>query len=1488
MRTARVLRVTTVVVAAVLVLVVGAAAFLLYTGPGRDYVRRLLVARLGDQVTGRLTIGRLSGDLPNEVVLHDVALVDSAGSPVFAANRIGARVNVLQLFSKRIDISSMTLEQPRLVLRHRRGGAWNVARVFAREDRDATDSRGRGFGHWVRIANAEVSDGEVIVRMPWPADSEVTRVARDSDSTVTARARARVERTDDGFEQVMEFRDIEAAFPRVLLAHPDTARIIAEVGRASMIAAPFQPPVADIRDLGGTLVVTSDSLQFVGWRVVLPGSRMTVQLLYAPTTGALRGQLRADPLAFRDLQWLYPLLPGDGHGSVTLNAVRDTSGPLELRATDLAAEVGASKAAGEVGFAVGDTVRLTDADVRIASMDTELVDRFLPGRIPLQGTVDARATVKSAEGGLATNAVVTFRDRRGATSRVEARGTITLGDAFGARELRVRLSPLDAGVVRAFVPRARVRGRLIGRATIAGTARRRWRVSGDLTHVDGGARSRAVGTAMVLPGEGRVEFDGHTLPLSLDAIARLAPDAGLHGSASGRVSAELNGDTLVFRTTLRVADGTLGGSGRVSWGADGVSYDVKLEPRELDPRAVSTRAPRGRLSGTVTARGRGTELRMARSEVSVALDEARVDRVSVDSIRLAARAANGIATVDTLAAWRGGGRVTATGTLGLVPDRVGSLAYHVRTDSLGSLLGLVGRPVGDVDGDTGTARLATTEISGRATLEGVARGNVDSLRLEGRASFDQVAIGERGARHARADYTLGVGRDDTLAIAVSAESARVGRLAYERAELDASGTRRRSAVTIRVRQTPEVRLAATGAVTIDSSAHGDAARGGSLDLEDAWVHLPSGDWRTRHPSTVTWRAGSLGVDSLVLEKGDSATVALAGRLAAAGDGAMGIRLVDLPLSDIATLRQSRDELHGRVTLEARVTGTPSAPRANGSASLTHIAVRDDSLPDARATLVYADARLTVAANVGDSAAATLARATAELPINLALTGVSGSRLARSAPVLVDVRVDSLPLAAMPPRGGIALDSGWVRGEVRVRGSVDEPVVAGQVDVVGGRAHVPAAGVTLRDISAAAHLATDSLVIDSLVARSNGPIRASGHLVRSPEGPGRVVASLTARDAEVLGGSQGILHADADLAISGTTDSVAVTGRAEVLHGFIERKGPGEQALHVAAMGDPELFANIDTSAIARRESGPDVVRRQRTVHADVAVRINPGVWYRSAPNARIEAYTPRDLRVRGDVLADEAAAGGVVLTRGGVYVFRLRPFEIVRGGATLAGASGVAPLIQATGEHDVWIFGRGLFPVRFISSGFPSDVQFSLGDATIRPAAPPDAGSYLSLGRPPVSLLQNETSSLSGLSTSGGRFTGDLGALVRRQQVSPALGAILYQLAKGARDAIGVRMFTVTPTDLPPELAESRFAGVRGTTMDAGYLFGSRTYLGARIRLSAVSPGVVLVHSFRDDLELRAAYEPLFRLGAPPTLGPPQDGALRRAFGAFLTKEWWF
>ena len=1388
---------------------VTAGTLLLATSMGREPLRRLLVARLADQVNGRITIGRLGGDLPNEVVLDDVALTDSAGSLVFGAARITARVNVVHLFSKRIDVSRMELERAVLVLRHRRGGSWNVTRVFARRDANVR-TPGRGFGHWVRIANATVVDADVSVHLPWPADGARSYPLPDNEAAAS-RQRANIERTADGFEQVMRFRDIDAVLPRVLLAHPDTARIVAEVARADMIAEPFRPPAADIRELSGRLEVTSDSLHFVGWRVVLPDSRLTADLRYAPSTGALRGALHAEALAFRDLQWLYPPLPPEGRGVATIEAVRSDSGPMTVHATDVMARVGASMVSGTVGLAVGDTVRLTGADIRVERLNTGLVRRILPrARLPIEGTVDGRARIDSTGDGFNVDAAMAFRDRRGTRS--------------------------------AFVGKATVRN-----ANIA--------------------------------------VDGRVAPLSLETLGRFAPALGLHGSTNGPVRAVFAGDSVSFRTTLRFTDGTLGSTGTVRWAGPGASYDVTLEPRALDPHAVSLRALRGALTGTIALRGRGVDVRTMRAELSVALRDVRLRHVRLDSLRLAGRAADGVAELDTLVAWRGRDRLGATGTIGLVTNRGGTLHYDAVGDSLGATLELVTTNSAAVDSVPSSA---TGAYGGRASIRGSAAGNVDSLRLAGRMSVDTFSAGALRAERITADYTVGIGGDDTVAVTATLDSARVGRLAYERADVSVAGTRGRVTAEADIRQDANVSIAMNGVVALDTTPDGSFAREGAVAVRNVGARLPSGEWRSTLPAWITWRDGTLGVDSLTLRRSTGGTIALTGYLPASGDGALTLRVDSLPLVDVSALRQRADGVDGQFSIAARIAGTTSSPTAVGALAVRDLLVRGSALPDVRGTVSYSNGLLTAEAAAGDENAAPLAMASGELPVNLALTGVSGSRLSRCAPLMLEVRADSLPLATLPLGPAVRVDSGWVQSELRVRGTVSEPRVTGWARVPRATAFIPDAGVTMRDIAASARLTSDSLVLDSLVARSNGRVHVAGAVLRSPEGAHRVSGALTARDAEVLGGSLGLIHADADLALAGTTDSLRVTGRAELLHGFVERKGPGEQAIHVAATGDPELFALIDTSLVVRRRITPADVRPRRTVHADVGVRIDPGVWYRSAPNAKVEVFTPRDLRVRGDVAAGDATAGGVVLTRGGVYVFRLRPFELIRGGATLASATGVAPLVQATGEHEVWIVGRGMLPVRFVASGFPSDVQFSLGDPAVLPAAPSDLGSYLSLGRPPISLLQAESSSLSGLSTSGGRFTGTLGALVRRQQVSPALGAILYQLAKGARDAAGIGLFTVTPTDLPPELEESPFAGIRGTTMDAGYLLGSRTYLGARVRLSAVSPGVVIVHSFGSGLLLRASYEPLFRVGEPVTLGPPPEGTLRRAFGAFLTKEWWY
>lgn len=1473
-----------------------AALIFFRTGFGRERLRHLLVSRLNGEIHGRISIGSLGGNLPGEVVLHDVVLSDSAGSPILGIERVMARIHVLELFSKRIDISEMTFEQPVLVLRHARGGGWNVARVFARPDQGGARNggNGSGFGHWVRIRNARVIGGDVTVRVPWTADSGLAPAQRDSArvAALAGETRARVERTRNGLEQVMTFHRIDADLPRVLLAHPDSARIVVDVAKARMVAEPFRPPAADVRDLGGVLAITSDSLHFAGWRVVFPETRMAVDLRYAPGTGGLHASLRAEPLVLDDLRWLHPALPPEGRGAVALEASRERNGSdLDIRATRIALHSGATEVTGTLGITLGDTTRLHDTELRIDQLDTRLVERLAPHvTLPVSGVVDARARLEGPVTALETDARIAVRERSGATSVVSARGILQIEPAVGARRLRVELEPLQTSLVRSAAAAFPLRGVLTGALTVNGTSSTGWRFDGDVSHVDRGVRSRLIGWGSVASGARAFAADARLAPLSLAAAGQAssaAKDFGLHGMVTGTVRASGTRDSASFRSSLRLADGgMLDANGYAEWSTGDLAYAVTAHPVALDPRVLSTRLPAGALTGTISARGSGTDPRTMQAELLATLGRARVEDAEVDSMQLRARVADGVAAIDTLAAWVPATRLAASGSIGLVAERRGELRYALQVDSLEPLLRLA-RSVGN---DSTTGRSATDSVSGGVTANGVLRGNLKALRTEGHAAMRATRAGTVSFAKGTLDYTADLRGGDTLAVTAMIDSALVRRLTYEHAELRFDGSRRGGAADVAVHQRDGVDYRIRADVARDDAGAGwDEGPGTTVLLRELTLRLDSAAWTAVQPATLAWHTGTLRIDSLRMRRGGGAGGALAvnGVLPFAGDGALTLELTAAPLRDVGVLLQSELGIDGRASLEARVAGTTAAPRATVEAGLTRLVVGSDTMPDVRASLSYARATLTGRAELGASAAPPLLRADATLPVNLALTGVTGPRLANDAPLRVDARADSVPLVLLPRRDQVQVLGGWARGQVAVRGTVAEPNAIGHLDVRDASARVTQTGTLLHHVIASARLVPDSVVLDSLVGVANGSVRAAGSVTVARDAPHRVSATVTARDVAVLDGPQGVMHADAAVTASGTMDSVLVTGRAELLHGYLERKGPGEQTLHVMATGDPELFAIIDTSAAARRSSEPPRASPTRTVRLDLAVRIDSGVWYRTPPNANVEVATAHDVRVRGDLASGDLANGGIVLTKGGIYVFRLRPFSIVRGAAILAGVTDVAPALELTGEHEVWIAGRGVLPVRITVAGFPGDVRFALGDASTLPAAPADLTSYLALGRSPLSLLQHEGSSVSGLSTNGTRLTGALGALTRRQQVSPALGAILYQFAKGAHDVAGVRLYTAAPTDLPPELSESRYAGVRGTTVEAGYLLGTRSYLAARLRLAAVAPGVVFSHTFESGLRVRAGYEPRFLLGEP-TLGRTQQGLIRGSLGAFLAREWGF
>ena len=89
-----------------------------------------------------------------------------------------------------------------------------------------------------------------------------------------------------------------------------------EVASASMVAAPFRGPVAQVQNLKGVFEFENDSAWFKNVRVKLPGSRVVAEGRYYPKQDNLKIRMQARPGAFSDFRWVYPDFPETGGGPI--------------------------------------------------------------------------------------------------------------------------------------------------------------------------------------------------------------------------------------------------------------------------------------------------------------------------------------------------------------------------------------------------------------------------------------------------------------------------------------------------------------------------------------------------------------------------------------------------------------------------------------------------------------------------------------------------------------------------------------------------------------------------------------------------------------------------------------------------------------------------------------------------------------------------------------------------------------------------------------------------------------------------------------------------------------------------------------------------------------------------------------------------------------------------------------------------------------------
>jgi hypothetical protein len=469
--------------------------------------------------------------------------------------------------------------------------------------------------------------------------------------------------------------------------------------------------------------------------------------------------------------------------------------------------------------------------------------------------------------------------------------------------------------------------------------------------------------------------------------------------------------------------------------------------------------------------------------------------------------------------------------------------------------------------------------------------------------------------------------------------------------------------------------------------------------------------------------------------------------------------------------------------------------------------------------------------------------------------------------------------------------GRAAGDVHVRGTWAAPAYSGQAALREAGLTVVSTGMRLTDGVADVRLAGDTLRLDSLVARAGGTLRAAGTVDLSDRSHPFVRMDAQGRNLRVMDATRGLVDADGEMQAVGPLEAVRVTGRAEMLHGFLALKQFRKDLLRVKAPGDLTSFTVYDTTPPATdgaRRAAALASRPRVGVIADLSLVVDRDSYYRNRPDANTEFYTGAGEEVHAhiDTRSSDVWAVGFVRIGGGVAIFRASTFVPARGSLTFSAYTNGPGILEQVGERPVWEPGRGFVPVQLLTGGTSKAPAIGLESGSLFPIRGRELNGYLTIGRTQTSLLQQSGSSLSGSEGWSGQLSGETGALARRQQAATALGVVLHDIGTGATKEFGLDAFDVAPSDVPTELVFGKTGGVRGARIEGGRYLTVDRYVAAQVRLTTSIPGVRMSQRFGDAYRLDVGLEPRFLFRNPEDLGITHPTVRTGVFGAFLTRQW--
>ncbi|PYP80426.1 MAG: hypothetical protein DMD35_04785 [Gemmatimonadetes bacterium] len=1185
------------------------------TGYGRERVRRFALDALAKSTHGVVKLGTVRGNLLTGATITDISITDSAGRPFLKADSLTGRYSIGSFLRKRIEITDLVIYRPDIVVEKLPGEKdWNYRRLWPTSKPTPGDTV-PGFGSWIRFDNARIVEGHLTVRSPWSPRAGITARARDSlvKEALSGESRLMIAAVPGGFVKIIELRKLNGHFPLVQLADPSTKVRLLDVASLRMEALPFRPPAAEITGMQGRFRFNDDSAWWKGARVDLPKSNMRGDGVYVIENGDMRLVATGQPAAFNDFRWLYPHMPEEGGGTASmLIQWRGATQDYVMRSGDL--RTGGAHILGDIGITMSDTIVFHDANLRFTGVTTKLIKEIAPTiKPPREGVLAGRAKFDGTPKRLDLDADVTFATYDRGTNRVVADGVLGMSGTpvvVSARNLRVRMAPLQIDIAKLLFPTLPIGGTLTGTATLNGSGDRQLVISPlEVVHQDGPNRSRAVGRVAVhTTGRQTMDVDVIARPVALAELTKFAPALPLTGYATGPFRASGPLDALRIDTKLALpGNATFALRGTVDFKSKELGYDVVADATRLDLSRVMVNGPSSDLTGGGTARGRGFKPPTMTSDLDFAFGPSRLDTVAVDSIAVQARLANGLATVARAELRGSGAVVNVAGQFGLDAAHTGAITYSVVVDSLAKFAPFLPAAAGP---DTGavpprprilaeavqraradSARVARqTEVAravrgepplrlqvdtpraiprnvlaGSLRAAGTVTGSLARFNMQGSANATGLVVRGNAARHVAVTYGWTDARTPQSKVTVTARGDTISALgfAFDSLAADLSYRKPNGSVGVRVRQSDERDYALSGDFTLDKQRN-------ELRLSDMTLRFDTTSWRTTHSSKVRWGGRGIEVVDLELTSGPRRRIYANGLLPTEGRADFDLQVRDFAVENVADLLQSDLPVTGRVNLDAHVEGAATDPGMRGRLDFTRGTYNEARLPDVHGTFAYANQRLTTNATAVDSTGLRLAVVNGMLPINLALSGVKGPRVL-DEPLDVKVVSDSLPLALIPNFTTTVSEAGGTAStNVIIAGTLKKPIIRGSLALNRARLRLAATGTTLNDLNGSMRMTGDTVYIDSIAGTANGPVRLAGTIAVGDWREPAFNLTFHAQDAELLNNERGEVHANADLRITGPVAHANIGGRVTVVHGVLNI--PESSGKTLIGAGDPQLFS----------------------------------------------------------------------------------------------------------------------------------------------------------------------------------------------------------------------------------------------------------------------------------------------------------------------------